>query len=225
MNVVAQLLRLPWSADEVLRGRGTEVSSPAARLTIALALSCALMYGAAMGCSGDVVCGRPLQILYSAVKLPALLVITFALSLPSFFVVNMLLGLHEDFGRVLRALATAQAALTIVLASLAPLTLLWYVSTANHDANVAFNAAAFAVAAVAAQQVLRREYRPLIAKDVRHGKLLRAWLVVYAFVGIQTAWVLRPFIGDPNRPTQLFRDHAWGNAYEWLARMVWRLIA
>jgi len=33
------------------------------------------------------------------------------------------------------------------------------------------------------------------------------------FVAIQLAWVLRPFIGDPSRPTTFFRETAWGNAY------------
>ena len=27
--------------------------------------------------------------------------------------------------------------------------------------------------------------------------MLRTWLVIYVFVGIQMGWVLRPFIGDP----------------------------
>jgi hypothetical protein len=44
--------------------------------------------------------------------------------------------------------------------------------------------------------------------------MLRAWLVVYAFVGIQMAWVLRPFIGNPDQPTRFFREESWGNAYE-----------
>ena len=27
--------------------------------------------------------------------------------------------------------------------------------------------------------------------------MLRAWMVIYVFVGIQMGWVLRPFIGNP----------------------------
>lgn len=39
-------------------------------------------------------------------------------------------------------------------------------------------------------------------------------VVTYAFVGIQMEWVLRPFVGDPAKPTTIFREGAWGNAYE-----------
>ena len=40
---------------------------------------------------------RVWQVVYSAVKVPFLLFTTFLLSLPSFFVVNTLLGLRPDF--------------------------------------------------------------------------------------------------------------------------------
>ena len=44
---------------------------------------------------------RMWQVVYSAVKVPFLLFTTFFLSLPSFFVINTLLGLRGDFTRVL----------------------------------------------------------------------------------------------------------------------------
>ena len=67
-------------------------------------------------------------------------------------------------------------------------------------------------------------YRPLVARNPRHRMLLRGWLVIYAFVGIQMGWVLRPFIGDPDSPTRFFRQGAWGNAYVELGRIISRVI-
>ena len=64
-----------------------------------------------------------------------------------------------------------------------------------------------------AQFLLRRFYQPLINRDKRHKTLLRAWIVIYAFVGIQMGWLLRPFVGDPGIPTRFFREDTWGNAY------------
>jgi hypothetical protein len=37
------------------------------------------------------------------------------------------------------------------------------------------------------------------------------------------AWVLRPFVGDPDLPTQFFRQDSWSNAYVVIARMIWDL--
>ena len=85
---------------------------------------------------------------------------------------------------------------------------------------VLFNAAMFGLASLAGQLVLRRLYRPLIARNPRHRPLLYVWLAMYAFVGIQLGWVLRPFVGAPGSPVRFFRPGAWGNAYV----EVWRLI-
>src|SRR5688572_19713005 len=81
-----------------------------------------LAYGAVMGPYAGPVGPRVTQMLFSAVKDPLLLLLTFAISLPSFFVLNTLLGVRDDFGDAVRALVATQAALTIILASLAPIT-------------------------------------------------------------------------------------------------------
>src|SRR4051812_29299027 len=182
-----------------------------------------LLYGAVMGSYSGVLGDRWKQVIYSALKVPFLLIATFLLSLPSFFVISTLLGLREDFIQSLRVLIATQAALTIILASFAPFTALWYLSSTDYQAAVLFNAGMFGISSIAAQVLLRRFYAPLIARNPRHRLLVRAWLMVYAFIGIQMGWILRPFIGDPLSPTRFFREHMWGNAYEVVMRMVWNL--
>jgi hypothetical protein len=209
-------------ADDTLRGnlvlnggeRGT------LRRLAGVMLSCGLFYGAVMGTFGGFAGEFSLQVLISAVKVPLLLTATFLLSLPSFFVLNTLMGLRDDFDEALRALAATQAGLTVVLASFAPVTLLWYASSSHYQSAILFNAVMFGFASLASQQLLRRFYAPLIARDSRHRMLLRVWLVVYAFVGIQMAWLLRPFIGASGEPVRLFRPDAWGNAYLAVLQMV-----
>ena len=188
-------------------------------------VACGLVYGAVMGSAGGFEGDRIWQVAYSAVKVPLLLLATFALGVPSYFVLNTLLGVRSDFGRALRALISAQAALAVVLASLAPLTAFWYASTSAYKPAILFNGLMFGLASLGGQLVLRRAYRPLIARDVRHRTLLRAWLVIFSFVGIQMGWILRPFIGAPDQPVRFFRGGAWENAYEVVARMIWDVLA
>jgi hypothetical protein len=197
-------------ADAVLRGRSE--AYPWSFLVL-----CGLFYGGVMGAFG----GRGEQVIYSAIKVPLLLLATLALSLPSFFVANTLVGLRADFGTALRAIVASQAALTIVLAALAPLTIFWYASSTHYRASILFNAAMFAVASLSAQVVQGRAYRPLISANPRHRWLLRTWIVIYAFVGIQMGWALRPFIGSPDHPVRFFRGGEWENAYVIVARMIW----
>jgi hypothetical protein len=203
-------------ADGILRAGSesirAEAEAPWRRALIYLAVAgCA--YGALMGTYGGFGGDRPLVILFSALKVPLLLVVTFLVCLPSFFVLNTLFGLRDDFATVFRALVFTQAGLTIILLSCAPITLFWYASVANYDAAILFNSLMFGIASVAAQWLLRRLYQPLVARNPHHRGLMRVWIVLYAFVGIQTAWTLRPFIGNPGQPAQFFRHEAWGNAY------------
>ncbi len=213
MHTARDILTL---ADRVLRvlpltagvdGRGR------LRRLIVLVVVYGMAYGAVMGTFGGIEPSQFLHIAYSAMKVPILLFTTFALSLPFFFVINTLLGLRDDFGDAIRALASAQAGLTIVLASIAPITVFWYVSVPDYSTAVLYNAFVFAVASFAAQIILRRHYAPLIRRNPAHRSLMWAWLVIFAFVGIQMGWVMRPFIGKPGMPTRFFRDEAWTNAY------------
>lgn len=180
------------------------------------------IYGLAMGSYNWIVENRCLvdqvpQMLYSAIKVPLLLIVTLLVAIPSFFVVNTLMGLRDDFRSSIRAIFSAQAGLTIILASLLPLTIFSYISLSylpvSYQTGVLFNAGMFGLASVSSQLLLRRYYRSLIAKNDRHRLMVRLWIFVYAFVGIQAAYVLRPFIGSPDEPTTFFRRESFQNAY------------
>jgi hypothetical protein len=227
MNSLTAVLRI---AGDVLRGetsvsRRAEVNHSSWRTLMWAVIGFGMFYGAVMGTYGGFGGPRMWQVVYSAVKVPFLLFTTFLLSLPSFFVINTLLGLRSDFTRVLRALLRAQAGLTIILSALAPYTAFWYVSGSLYQPAILFNGVMFAVASVSAQWMLRRSYRPLVESNSTHRWMLRAWLVIYVFVGIQMGWVLRPFIGDPVAPVQFFREGSWTNAYEVVIQMIWDVMS
>jgi hypothetical protein len=45
-------------------------------------------------------------------------------------------------------------------------------------------------------------------------------IIVFAFIGIQMGWLLRPFIGNPTEPVRFLREDAWGNAYLAVLHMI-----
>jgi hypothetical protein len=220
--------RLLRQAEHVLRGPqaghipGRSWSGVAGLAT--LTLLCGFSYGAALGSFGGIWGDRLAQVVISGLKVPLLLLATFAISVPSFFVLNTLLGVRADFPAVLRILLAGQAGMTIVLAALAPYTLLWYASSADYTWAVLYNGLMFALASLTAQGMLRRWYRPLLARCPRHRWLLRIWLTLYVFVGIQMAWILRPFVGAPDSPVEFFRAESWGNAYVVVGGMIWQAL-
>jgi len=49
-------------------------------------------------------------------------------------------------------------------------------------------------------------------KDMRK-KLLQGWVFLYALVGSQLGWTLRPFFGAEGQAFQIFRPEISGNFY------------
>jgi hypothetical protein len=225
-------------SDSPERGMGANSPSNHGRFlsvptVAAVVMVCGPCYGLAMGSYASIVGHRTIseqlpQMIYSATKVPLLILLTLLVSIPSFFVINSLMGLRDDFMECLRAIVSAQAGLTIILASLLPLTLFAYVSLGqsetSYSAAVLLNALTFGAASISAQLLLRGYYRPLVLADRRHRWMIRFWIVVYAFVGIQAAYILRPFIGNPHQPPQFLRRESFENAYVKILELVGNLL-
>jgi hypothetical protein len=190
-------------ADRLLRDAAA--TAPPTRSCIAVAAMGSAVFGLALGASS----GQPLLSLYAMVKLPLLLACTTLLCLPTFYVVHCVLGLRADFGAAMRGMLAAQATFGIALCALAPMVPFLTLSIADQYALTLLDGLLCAIGTLAAQQVLRRHYRPLIARDGRHRLTLNGWLLLYAFAGIQVAWVLRPFRGTAGFAVQFLRPEAF----------------
>lgn len=205
-------------AEDLLRNRGA--APMAGRRCVLIVLVASPLYGLAMGSFSVSSPERIGFAISSAVKLPALILVSAVVCLPAFFVVNAAAGLREDFRVALRAIAAAQAGVAIALCALSPVLLVLYSGIDSHETALRWNMGVFTLAALVGQIVMLRRYRPLIRRDRRHRLLLAGWLALYAFVGIQMAWTLRPFVGTPGTPFQVFREGAFTNAYV----VVWRTV-
>lgn len=208
------------TAVSLLRGETADVGAGKILTIIILFAS---IYGGVMGSYGGEQFPRILQIVYSGIKVPLLLLVTFLLSLPVYSVFCTLMGLRVDLAIAVRKLLATQAVVAILLAAFAPFTLLWYASTAHYSQSLIFNGFVFLMASSVAQSVQWKMFLPLISRDARHRQMVFLWIGIYAFVGIQLGWVLRPFLGNPGEPTTFFRQEAWGNAYEVVIQHLTRL--
>lgn len=209
--------------DALLRAEGRFAvggrSVPWLSLAALLALA-GFLHGLVMGSFGL----RLLQPVYSGLKVPLLLVVSTLVCLPSFFSINTVLGLRDDFAAACRGVLAAQATVSVSLAALSPLILVVYASTQHYRTAIVMNGVIFAVATAAGQITLGRHYEALIARNPLHRAGLLAWVVLYVFVAIQAAWVLRPFVGSPGLPSQFLREDPWSNAYVVVVADVWKTL-
>lgn len=79
--------------------------------------------------------------------------------------------------------------------------------TGLFEADSALPRAAWQVPAAEAADAQRTPQERSKAAAGRAAKsVFRIWTLIYAVVGAQMGWILRPFVGDPNQPFQLFRE-------------------
>lgn len=226
-----KLLRGKWMSREDLRAGRLE-----ARTSTLLAVGAAggALYGAAMGLFGVM---RPAhatwkQVLADAGKVPLLFLLTLAVAFPSLYAFSALADSKLRFLETLKLLLVAIAVNLVLLASFAPVTAFFTMSTTSYSFMVLLNCVFFALSGAISLAVLSRAlnavYEPPASSDAGSAKLehdndkrprssepLRstrprrvfyAWFAIYGLVGSQMGWILRPFIGAPGLEFQLFRE-------------------
>lgn len=156
------------------------------------------------------------QALSSAIKLPALYLITLIICFPTLYFFNILFGSRKTFGQHFAMLMTSVSVISVLLFSFAPITLFFLISTYNYQFFTLLNVAIFAITSFIGIKFLYQGMRLMTEEDIEgmetRMKVLRFWLLLYAFVGTQLAWTLRPFLGTPGTDFLLFR-RLEGNFY------------
>ena len=215
--MTSTLTRADGALRALLRPDAPAMELPKLAFLVAL---CGAIQGAMMGSYALFNGGSALFILWAAFKVPLFLGIAAGLCFPALRVLYYLIGLSDEFGPTIRAFAAAQAAFAAILASFSPFVLVFYVSGLPYRGALILNLVLFAVAGVAAQGVARGRLQELLARDNRHLKLWALGFAIWAFVAVQLAWNLRPFIGSPEAQIQFLRPDAFSNVYLGL----WKLL-
>ena len=188
-----------------------------------------LLYGAVMGAtnllqgSEQALTQKLLQIGVSALKVPVLFLLTCAIVLPPIYVSNAFVGSRLSFRQMLAVLLSSLAVTTTVLASMATVSLFFALTSQSYDFLKLLHVLFFVYAGLSGLGYQRRCLRELMPPGTSSGGLWVLWLVLYMFVGTQLAWVLRPFVGDPGAPFEVFRART-GNFYESVLRSMGNML-
>ena len=193
-------------------------------LYIAVIFTGAGLFGAAVG-----YWRAPLQALYTALKLPLILLLTTLGNALLNGMLAPLLGLNISFRQSLVAILMSFTIAATILGSFSPLLffLVWNTPSLSHAGSQSASAYNFilvaqvmmiAFAGVAANLRLVQLLRRLSGNVQVARKILFGWLTFNLLLGAQLSWNLRPFVGSPGLPIQFLRDNAFqGNFFEALA--------
>lgn len=169
------------------------------------------LYGAVMGSSHSL-----WQALSSAVKLPLLFLATLIICAPTLYFFNLIFGSNQSLSQNVTLILTAITVTAVLMLSFAPISLFFLLTTNHYQFFKLLNVAMFTVAGIVGVTFLSQGMR-LVSYAGKEGasarrNVMRLWILIYAFVGSQMAWTMRPFFGAPGLPFKLFRQLG-GNFY------------
>lgn len=208
--VLVNLLRDRQSFLEEIR-QGVRLQNKIGSLFVTSSIFFAL-YGAIIGASHSWA-----QALSGAIKLPVFYLITLIICFPTLFFFNVLFGSRSSIQQHFVVLLTSVSVISVLLFSLAPVTLFFLITTPDsYQFFKLLNVFIFGITGIFGVKFLY-EGMQLLSQQDEVGKktrttILRSWLLLYAFVGMQLGWFLRPFFGAPDSKFELFRA-VKGNFY------------
>lgn len=198
---VPRLLRDPQAFYDAVQA---DVDVPANAARLAFSSFCFLfVFGFVTGWAHS-----PLQALYSGLKMPMLFLATMLFCLPALYFFSLaVLGTRLTFWQAVTVVLGGIGVTSFLLLGLAPVTL-FFVLTSNDQSF--FQLLAVAFVAISGYIGLYFLWGGMaLVDDTRTGAvkrlanwILRAWTLLYGFVGSQMAWRLSPFIGEAGQPAE-----------------------
>lgn len=194
--------------SEIRQGKGLNEKMRAMFISSIVFLA---LYGAVMGSTHSL-----WQALSSGFKLPLLFLATLIVCAPTLYFFNLIFGSNQSLSQNVALMLTAITITAVVLLSFAPIVLFFLLTSSNYQFFKLLNVGVFSVAGIIGVIFLIQGMR-LVSASGDEGTnarqiVVRLWIIVYAFVGSQVAWTLRPFVGAPSMKFELFRQLG-GNFY------------
>jgi hypothetical protein len=138
--------------------------------------------------------------LFSGIKVPFLYLLSLAVCFPALYLINAFLGPRLRPRQCLRLLLLALSVNAAALASYAPFSFFFTLTTSRdgYQFLVMMHVIVYGVSGLISMIVVVRVFRATaqLRKLPFTAGLLLLWGTLYAFVGTQMAWALRPWIGN-----------------------------
>lgn len=178
-------------------------------------LAALALYGALLGSTHSV-----WQSLSSGFKLPLLFLATLLICTPVLYILNVLFGANQHLDQNFVLMLSSISVTAILLLSFAPVTL-FFILTVPHAYQFfkLINVLFFSISGIIGVSYLHQGLKIVWAdkseaagSSQASGLMFWLWMAIYSFVGSQVAWTIRPLVGYPDAPFELFRQFG-GNFY------------
>ena len=157
-----------------------------------------------------------LQAIVAGLKVMVLFITTLLICFPSFFIIQQVLGSKMNFRQMILIVLSGFVLASSITLSFAPIIVFFLITGSNYHFLQLLHVAIFIFAGIFGMKLIIDALKYACEKKNIYPQIgvtvFKVWIVILAFVGIQLAWNLRPFLSDKNEDFKLFRKYE-GNFY------------
>ncbi|MBN1117253.1 MAG: hypothetical protein JXA77_08620 [Bacteroidales bacterium] len=170
-----------------------------------------LLYGLIMGGYHSF-----LQAFVAGLKMMFLFITSLLICFPSFYIIQQVLGSQMTFRQMVLIILSGFLLSATITLSFAPIVMFFLVTGNNYHFLQLLHVGVFLFAGIFGMKLMLDALKYACEKKSIYPQtgvvVFRVWVVILAFVGIQLAWNLRPFMSDKGEEFKLFRKYE-GNFY------------
>ncbi len=156
------------------------------------------------------------QALAAGVKVAVLFNLALIICFPAFFIIQFILGSKLRVTQMISIILSGFVLTTAIMVSFAPIIIIFLLTGGNYYFLQLLHIAIFVLSGFFGMKTVVDALRYSCEEKNVYPQtgvvVFRFWVVILAFVGIQLAWNLRPFLGDRGEGFTWFRDYE-GNFY------------
>ena len=156
------------------------------------------------------------QAIASGVKVPVLFSLALLICFPAFLIIQYVLGSRLRLSQVICVILSGFVLTTSIMLAFAPVVVLFQLTGGNYYFLILLHIGIWAFSGFFGMKTVVNALKFSCEKKNVYPHtgvvVFRFWIVILAFVGIQLAWNLRPFLGNRSDAFRLFRKYE-GNFY------------
>ena len=222
-NGLSEVFRIFQNTESYFDERNKEQSKRLIINQIMVICLFTFLYGVVMGSYHSF-----LQSVIAGFKVTFLFLCSIVICFPSFFVIQQVLGSKMTLRQMIFIVLSGFVLASSIALSFSPIIILFQITGGNYHFLQLLHVAIFMFSGIFGMRLMiealkyaceKKDIYPRIGVNV-----FRIWILILAFVGIQLAWNLRPFLCNKNEDFKLFRKYE-GNFYTAIIYSVQQLVS
>lgn len=210
-NGMMEVLKIFKNTESYFNERNKKQSNKLIINQILIICAFTFLYGVVMGSYHSFI-----QSIVAGLKIPVLFLATLIICFPSFFVIQQVLGSRMKLRQMIIIVLSGFVLTAAIALSFAPIIILFQITGGNYHFLQLLHVAIFLFSGIFGMRLMVEALKFACEKKDTYPQIgvmvFRIWIIIFAFVGIQLAWNLRPFLCEKNEEFKLFRKYE-GNFY------------